>query len=335
MLDIKYKSITSAFKHPFTTAHGLKTHQPALLINISYRGISGIGEAPAIHYYNVSVESMIDELVSKIHILRTYAFNEPDRFWHFCHHLFPNNPFLICALDMAYWNLYARFTGKKIATHWNLSPNLPKPITDYTIGLDTIEVMLQKINETPWPIYKIKLASREDLAKLHTIRAHTQALLRIDANASWSLDDAIELLPQLEQLHIELIEQPLAKDNWEGMKILKQQSTIPLIADESCVHEEDVAQCAPYFHGINIKLTKCAGLTPAKRMIDQARQHGLKVMMGCMNETEIGTAAIAQFLPLLDYVDMDGPLLLHLPPLTQLTYHHGIVDWKQPQAPNL
>lgn len=328
MLSIKYKSIHTEFIHPFTTAHGLKTHQPALMVAIEHRGLMGIGEAPAIHYYNVTVDGMIDELLKKVPVLSRYAFTEPDRFWHFCHHLFPSNPFLICALDMAYWNLYAKFKGKKIYEIWGLDWNAPKPLTDYTIGLDDAETMLRKMNEKPWPIYKIKLASREDLEKLRVLRAHTDAVLRIDANASWSVEDALYLIPELEKLNIELIEQPLAKDNWEGMLQIKDQTQIPFIADESCVAESDVAKCAGHFDGINIKLTKCSGLTPAKRMIDEARKLNLKVMMGCMNETETGSEAIAHFLPLLDYVDMDGPLLLQTPPLQSLSYLDGVVTWK-------
>jgi L-alanine-DL-glutamate epimerase-like enolase superfamily enzyme len=189
-------------------------------------------------------------------------------------------------------------TEKKIYELWGLDWNSPKPLTDYTIGLDSTEIMLKKMNENPWPIYKVKLASREDLEKLKALRSNTDAILRIDANAAWSVDDALFLLPEMEQLGIELIEQPLAKDNWEGMKEIKNKTQIPFIADESCVSESDVATCAGHFDGINIKLTKCSGLTPAKRMIEEARKLDLKVMMGCMNETEIGSEAIAHFLPL-------------------------------------
>jgi L-alanine-DL-glutamate epimerase-like enolase superfamily enzyme len=106
------------------------------------------------------------------------------------------------------------------------------------------------------------------------------------------------------------VEQPLAKDNWEGMKTLFTASSIPIIADESCVSESDVEKCHQHFHGINIKLTKCSGITPARRMIKRARELDMKVMIGCMNESSVGTAAIAQLAPLADYVDMDGPLLL-------------------------
>ncbi len=114
----------------------------------------------------------------------------------------------------------------------------------------------------------------------------------------------------LKDLGVEFIEQPLHKDDWEGMKALYASSVLPLIADESCVSEMDLERCPGFFHGINIKLTKCSGITPALRMIEKARELNLKVMVGSMNESSVGSAAIAQLVPLLDYVDMDGPLLL-------------------------
>ena len=134
--------------------------------------------------------------------------------------------------------------------------------------------------------------------------------LRVDANAAWSTEEALHKIPVLKELGVELIEQPLAKENWEGMKELYQQSPLPLIADESCVTEADVLKCRGHFHGINIKLTKCSGITPARRMIEEARKLDMKVMLGSMNESSIGSAAIAHLSPLADYLDMDGPLLL-------------------------
>jgi L-alanine-DL-glutamate epimerase-like enolase superfamily enzyme len=137
------------------------------------------------------------------------------------------------------------------------------------------------------------------------------------------LEQALEKIPLLKELGVELVEQPLAKDNWEGMKVLYEKSTLPLIADESCVAEADVEKCHNHFHGINIKLTKCSGITPARRMITKARELGMKVMVGCMNESSIGTAAIAQLAPMLDYVDMDGPLLLAEDIAEGVTFDNG------------
>ena len=295
------------------------------MIALTFNGVTGFGEAPAIHYYDVTVDGMIAQLISKIELLQRYAYTEPDRFWHFCHHLFPDQHFLICALDMAYWDMYAKMNRKTIfelnELRWG-----QVPLTDYTIGIDTLDKMIEKVNEKPWPIYKIKMAGRQDLDIIKTLRQHTDAVFRVDANASWTLEDALAIIPELVKYKVELVEQPLAKDDWEGMKILKEKSVLPLFADESCVTENDVMQCCEVFDGINIKLTKCGGLTPAFRMIAQAKALNKKVMMGCMNETEIGSYAIAQFLPLLDYVDMDGPLLLDVPPLKLLGYHEGNVS---------
>jgi L-alanine-DL-glutamate epimerase-like enolase superfamily enzyme len=226
------------------------------------------------------------------------------------HHLFPNNPFLVAALDMAGWDLFGQMKAKPLYQLWGTSWSSDLPLCDYTIGIDTVEIMLKKMQAKPWPIYKIKLGTPDDISIIKTLSMHTNASFRVDANAGWTTEQAITLIPALAQLGVEFIEQPLAKDNWEGMKILYEQSVLPLIADESCVLEQDVAKCAGFFHGINIKLTKCSGITPAKRMIQEARSLGLKVMMGSMNESVIGSAAIGHFLPQLDYVDMDGPLLL-------------------------
>ncbi|WP_431216593.1 enolase C-terminal domain-like protein [Puia sp. P3] len=166
------------------------------------------------------------------------------------------------------------------------------------------------MRERPRPIYKIKLGTPEDLAIMEALRRETDAVFRVDANAGWTVGEALQLIPVLAQLGVEFVEQPLARDDWDGMRVLYKESVLPLIADESCVKEEDVEACAGFFHGINIKLTKCGGITPARRMIGKARSLGMKVMVGSMNESTIGSAAIAHLLPELDYVDMDGPLLL-------------------------
>lgn len=199
------------------------------------------------------------------------------------------------------------------------------PLTDYTIGIDTIDKMVAKMKEKPWPIYKIKLGTGQDLEIVTALRKHTDAILRVDANAAWTADEALAKLPALKDLGVELVEQPLAKDDWEGMKRLFDASPLPLIADESCVKEEDVQKCHGHFHGINIKLTKCSGITPARRMINTARSMDMKVMIGCMNESTVGSAAIAHLMPLLDYVDMDGPLLLSEDIATGLQYDFGKV----------
>jgi len=308
-MKVAYKSINLPFTYPFTISKGTKTHQPSLVVQLENRGLYGYGEAPAIAYYNIPVEKMIEDLERKKMMIEKFAFTEPERYWHYLHHLFPQNNFLVCALDLAAWDMYGKIRNQPLYKLWGLSMD-KAPVTDYTIGIDTIDKMVEKMKEKPWPVYKIKLGTDHDLEIVTALRKHTNAILRVDANAAWTADEALQKLPALKDLGVEFVEQPLAKDDWDGMKRLFKQSPLPLIADESCVIESDVEKCHGHFHGINIKLTKCSGITPARRMITQARSLDMQVMVGSMNESTVGSAAIAHLLPLLDYVDMDGPLLL-------------------------
>ena len=324
-MKLRFRETNLSFKHPFTISKGTKTHQPALVVELEHLGYRGYGEAPSISYYGITVEQMKNDLESKRLLLEKFAFTGPDRFWHFVHHLFPLNPFLVCALDIAGWDLHGNMAQKPLYQIWKLDPS-KGPLTDYTIGIDSQEQMVAKMKEKPWPIYKIKLGTDNDLEIMRTLRSHTDARFRVDANAAWSLQEALDKIQVLSGLGVEFIEQPLAKDNWQGMRELFEKSPLPLIADESCVAESDVEKCLHHFHGINIKLTKCSGITPALRMIEKARKLELKVMVGCMNESTIGSAAVANLIPLLDYVDMDGPLLLSTDNATGLSYDFGKVS---------
>ena len=325
-MECKYQKFNLKFRHPFTISKGTKTHQPVLMVELNHRGITGYGEAPAISYYNITVEEMIRDLNAKMQMIERFNFIEPERFWHFLHHLFPKNPFLVCALDMAGWDIFGKLSNKPLYQLWrgDITKN---PVTDYTIGIDTVEKMVEKVKERPWPIYKIKVGTADDIAIVKALREITDATLRVDANAGWDLETALKLIPQLKALGVELIEQPLVKDDWEGMKVLFQESSIPLYADEACVFEKDVEKCAGFFHGINIKLTKCSGITPALEMIQNARRLGMGVMIGSMNESTIGSAAIAHLLPLADHADMDGPLLLEEDIATGINYDYGKVSY--------
>ncbi len=331
-MTCNYYSYNLAFRHPFTISRGTKTHQPTLIIELSHNGLTGYGEAPAISYYHIPVETMIADLEAKRTFIGKFALTDPERYWHYLHHLLPDNPFLVCALDMAGWDLYGQLRRQPLYKLWHLDPAIA-PLTDYTIGIDTIEKMVEKMKEFPWPIYKIKLGTAQDLDIVAALRRHTDSVLRVDANSGWTLPEALEKIPHLAKLGVEFVEQPLPKEDRESMRILFRESPLPLIADESCVREEDVDACAGLFHGINIKLTKCSGITPARRMIQHARSLGMRVMVGSMNESSIGSAAIAHLLPYLDYVDMDGPLLLKEDLASGLEFDYGKVTI--PQRPGL
>ena len=308
-MKVNYKIFNLPFKHPFTISKGTKTHQPTFVVELDYFGIKGYGEAPAISYYNIPVDKMQSDLESKRPMLEKFAFSDPERYWHYLHHLFPDNSFLVCALDMAGWDIYGKMKKKQLHSLWNLNLDAA-PFTDFTIGIDSIENMVQKMNEQPWPIYKIKVGFENDIDTVALLRKETNAIFRVDANAAWDLEAALHKIPLLKDLGVEFIEQPLAKDNWDGMKVLFENSTLPILADEACVKESDIEKCHQHFHGVNIKLTKCSGMTPARRMIEKAKSLNMKIMIGCMNESSIGSAAIAQLAPMIDYVDMDGPMLL-------------------------
>ena len=322
MLQLKYYSFELPFEYPFTTHKGTKTHQPTLITSLGLANMTGYGEAPAISYYNVTVAQMINSLEKGRGVIERYALTDPNRFWHFLHHLFPGQNFLIAALDIAGWDLFAQM--RRMPLYRLLGMNWEHiPVCDYTIGMDTIENMLMKLAAHPWPVYKIKVGSPGDVDRLIALRAKTKSPFRIDANEGWTFDEAKMMLPELVKLGVTLIEQPLDKKETEAMRELKSISPISLYADESCCTEEDVKKCAAGFHGINIKLTKCGGITPALRMIKEARTLGLKIMAGNMNESTTGTAAIANLMPLLDEIDADGPLLLKEDTSEGLTYING------------
>ena len=323
-MQLYYRTYQLPFQYPFTISQGrTKTHQPTLVVALQVGKWIGYGESPAITYYNVTVENMVAILEQYKPMIEKYAFTEPERFWHFLHHLLPNQHFLVNALDMAGWDLFGKMQQKSLYELWDTAFTGNEPVTDYTLGIDTPEKMLAKMQARPHSIYKIKIDSNNSLTTLLYLRQHTNAPFRLDANEGFTYQQFKDILPELATLNIEFIEQPLPKSNWDEMKLLYSESPKPLIADESCVTEKDVEKCVGHFQGINIKLTKCSGITPALRMIKQAKVLGLKVMMGSMNESTVGSAAIGNFLPQLDYVDMDGPLLLSNDIAKGLSYENG------------
>jgi L-alanine-DL-glutamate epimerase-like enolase superfamily enzyme len=226
---------------------------------------------------------------------------------------------------MAVWDWFGKLSKIPLHTMWQF-PWENIPTTDYTIGIDNLKIMQKKINENHFPIYKIKMGFENDINLLNQLIKDNKSKFRIDVNEGWSKTEAIQKISQLNNSRVELIEQPISKKDWKGMQEIMQISHIPIFADESCVDERDVEICAGSFHGVNIKLTKCGGITPALRMVKAAHNLGLYVMMGSMNESSIGTAAVAHFLPQLDFVDMDGPLLLKEDLAKGLTLNNGIVQ---------
>lgn len=297
------------FRHTFTISRKSKDVQPLLVAELRQDGLSGIGETADNAYYNITVPGLMAAINAHRPFIESYRLDTPEAFWEEMYPRLADNMFALCALDLAAHDLYAKQQGKKLYEVWNLDPS-HNPMTDYTIGIDTVENMVKKLQEFPWPIYKIKLGTKEDITIITELRKHTTAVFRVDANCAWNVDETLRNAAAFRELGVEFIEQPMPAADWEGMRKVYQESALPLIADESCIVESDVRKCQGHFHGINIKLTKCGGITPARRMIMEAKQLGMKVMTGSMNESTVGTSAVAHLLPYLDYTDMDGPLLL-------------------------
>ena len=308
-MKIDYKSFNLELKNTFTISHGSRDFQPTLIVILSDQGFTGYGEAAATVYYGVSVDKMIASIKSVEPIIAENIHRSPEELWELTFPHLKDNPFAQCALDIAMHDLHGKRNGLPLYKMWGLD-NSRVPLTNYTIGIDTVDNMVRKIKEFPWPLYKIKLGTDDDIAIVKELRKHTDSVFRLDANAAWTAEQAIKNSEAMKELNVEFLEQPLKPEDTEGMKELYKHSKLPIIADESCIVEEDVENCAPYFHGVNIKLTKCAGITPGRRMIKKARELGLKVMVGCMTESTVSMSAIGQLLPMLDYVDMDGGLLI-------------------------
>ncbi|MCC5931489.1 MAG: dipeptide epimerase [Cyclobacteriaceae bacterium] len=296
-------------RHTFAISRESYDVQPSLIVELKKDGHSGYGEATANPYYQITVENMMQTIENYRAFIEGLKWDEPTALWEAVADKFGKNTFALCALDEAAYDLWGKLQGKPVHSLWGLDPQ-KAPVSNYTIGIDTIEKMVEKLKEFPWPIYKIKLGTKDDLQIIRELRRHTGSVFRVDANCAWSASQTIALAPELKKLGVEFIEQPMRADAYEEMREVKKQSVLPLMADESCIVEKDVEKCADAFHGINIKLTKCGGLTPARRMISKARELNLKVMVGCMTESSVGISALAQLAPMLDYVDMDGAMLL-------------------------
>jgi len=325
-MKLRIHTFDLELKHTFAISRESRTVQQTLIVELQENGFSGFGEATASLYYHTSIEEMTSVLEDIRPWIQAQKMVHPETFWTDFQTILAGHPFVQCALDEAANDLFAKKLGKPLFATWGLSLN-NLPNTNLTIGIDAIDKMVEKIETQPWSVYKIKLGTDNDLEIIETLRKHTDSVFRVDANCAWSVGEAIEKSKELKKLNVEFIEQPLKAEDWEGMNEVFRRSALPVFADESCRKEADLEKCQSCFHGINIKLMKCGGLTPSRRMIAHARHLGMKVMVGCMTESSIGISAIAHLLPLLDHVDMDGPLLIKNDPAVGVIIEDGAVHF--------
>ena len=311
-------------QHTFRISRQSFDSKTVLILELQDGNLSGYGEASENPYYNHTVDDMIRDLSAIKEEVEKDLGETPEAYWDRMYPFLKENMFALCALDIAYNDLYARKKGKKLYELWHYQV-AKNPLSNFTIGIDTIANMIAKMKETPWPIYKIKLGTKDDLEIIKALRRHSDAIFRIDANGAWGAEETIENAIALKTLGVELLEQPVSADDTEGIKYVYENSVLPIIADESCQIETDIVACFKHFHGVNVKLVKCGGLTPARRMLELAKSLHMKTMVGCMTESSIGISAIAHLLPVLDYVDMDGAMLLRKDIATGVTIERGKV----------
>lgn len=318
--------------HPFTIARGTIESQGSLVLRLRHDGIVGWGEVTENDYYGHSFGSMLRSLERVGDRLSEYVSASPQDLWISMLERMSGDRFALSALDMAAHDWHARRAGVALWQHWGLAWPQGVP-SSFTIGIDSIENMIGKLSEQPgWPIYKIKLGTLQDLEIVRALRSHTDAIFRVDANCGWSAQQTIENAVPLKQLGVQFIEQPLptTASSSDKFKVFKH-SVLPIIADEDCQIPEDVQRCREFYHGVNIKICKCGGLTPGLQMLREAKALQMLTMVGCMVETSVGISAAAQLLPLLDFADLDGAELLQDQPATGVRVRCGHVP--MPELP--
>jgi L-alanine-DL-glutamate epimerase-like enolase superfamily enzyme len=214
-----------------------------------------------------------------------------------------------CAIDIALHDLVGRRLGLTVREIVGVGGDVPP--TDFTLGSDRPEVVAERARRAAdFPALKIKVGGPADVETLDAVRAVYGGPIRVDANTGWTPEGALALLPELERLGVELIEQPVPARRADLLCWLQERSSLPIVADESAVTIEDLDALVDVVEGINVKLAKCGGLGPARRMLERARELGFRTFLGCMEETSIGIAAGVAVAPLAEWVDLDGCLLL-------------------------
>lgn len=319
-----WKYVKLNLTHPFTIARGTRTHYDSMILELEYEGLKALGEAVPTTRYGEDIEKVKAGLASID--FDSAPFNDPyliEDIDEACRSNTLMTPSAIAAVNIAYWDLLGKLLGKPLYKLWGLNPD-KSLISTFTIGIDEIDVIKQKVREAEqYPILKVKQGLENDKEIIIAIRELTDKVIRVDANEGWNKEEALEKINWLAGQNVEFVEQPLPADNLDDHIWLKERSPLPLIADENSIRAVDIPKIADAFHGINIKLMKCGGPTEALKMIHTARSYGVKVMLGCMCESSIAIGAAAHLSPLADWADLDGNLLLSNDPYTGIDVIDG------------
>lgn len=308
-MKISSKEFELELKHPFSISKFTRTSTPLLLLKAEYEGVVGYGEASMVPYMGESHASA-QAFLAKVDWSRFKFPFDFAEIHHYLDSLEAGNPAIKAAIDIALNDINGKLLQKPCYEIYGADP-AKMPLTSYTIGIDSPEVIKEKVADAQgFKVLKIKLGRDNDKELIQTIRSVSSLPLYVDANQGWSdRKQAIEMVYWLHDQGVVLIEQPMDKNNLEGNAWLTQRSPIPILADEAVQRIGDMESLKGAYHGINIKLMKSAGMYEAHQMILKARSFGMKILIGCMSETSIATLAGVALAPLCDWADLDGPWL--------------------------
>ncbi len=327
-MKLHWEPITLELQTTFRVAHGASDQRHNVLVHLD----EGVGEAAAVPYYGETQQGIIEYLKSMPELgddpfdLDAVLAKRP-----------AGSRAARSAIDEALHDLWGKKLGQPLYKLFGLNPK-DLPLTSFTIGMDEPEVMAEQAKASGHPILKIKLGSDDDEARVKAIRAATDAKLRADANAGWTREQALHLIPRLMDYDLEFIEQPLAVDDVDGYFWLKERLNALrvnalIFADETAKTSHDVAKLAGAVDGVVVKTMKSEGIREALRMIHTARAHDMQIMLSCMVESSVGVTAAAHLAPLCDYADLDGPLLIKNDPYRGLQYDGAKMSL--PEGPGL
>ena len=338
-MKLSWKSFEITPVVPFAIARGTTTSYSRILVRVEHDEVPGCGEAAPNAFYHEDAIS-VHKALAEVAVQRALpdaiqSVDDIARVEARLREIVPAAASARAAISAALHDQLGRVQGKPVHALFGLQPNLA-PLSSYTIGIPEDEPALRRSidDADEYPILKIKLGTDRDEWTVRAVRrAAPRKTLRVDANAAWDVEKAIHMLAFLADEEVELVEQPLPKDDMDGFWRLREHARIPVIADESCVDARDLPRLDGAVDGINIKLAKCGGIAEARRMAIEARQRGMKVMLGCMIESSLGITAAAHLASLADYADLDGAALLADDPFTGATIHEGVI--RLPDEPGL
>jgi len=327
-MRLEHEIITVRTRTPFVIARGGASEWRLVWVRvIDEDGAEGWGEAAPSRFYGETTETVIAALGRLAIALDGADAWSLEAIESEMHRVIRFNASAKSAVSAALHDLAARRLGVPLYRMLGLDP-ARAPRSSYTIPITTDDDALHRAldDAAPYPVLKVKLGGPRDADTIAGVRASApDKILRVDANAAWTPKHALRMIDVLLDYDVELVEQPVAAHDIEGLRFVRERSPLPIIADESCLVATDVPRLAGAVDGVNVKLAKCGGLREAMRIIATARAHDMSVMLGCMVETSLGITSAAHLAPLLDYADLDGAALLAHDPFDGATIAAGTI----------